>query len=79
MAAISDPVAGAVRIGPVYTPPEQRRHGYASALVAQLSQGARSAGNRCLLYTDLANPTSNAIYRAIGYRPVTEVLRYRFG
>jgi predicted GNAT family acetyltransferase len=32
----------------------------------------------CILYTQLGNPTSNAIYRAIGYEPVVEVVRYRF-
>jgi predicted GNAT family acetyltransferase len=31
-----------------------------------------------MLYTDLANPTSNSIYRRIGYRAVAEVLRYGF-
>ena len=74
------PVAGAVRIGFVYTPPERRRHGYAAALVAQLSQQAFDRGaTACLLYTQLANPTSNAIYRRIGYEAVSEATRYRFG
>jgi predicted GNAT family acetyltransferase len=79
VAGVSAPAAGAVRVGPVYTPPEQRRHGYASTLVAALSDAARSVGQRCLLYTDLGNPTSNAIYVSIGYRPVSEILRYGFG
>jgi len=74
----STPVAGGVRIGPVYTPPELRRHGYASALVAEVSRAARADGLRCLLFTDLANPTSNAIYRTIGYTAVSEVTRYEF-
>jgi len=62
-----------IRIGPVYTPPELRRHGYATALTADLSQslldGRLFDGGRrfCFLYTDLANPTSNAIYERIGY------------
>lgn len=72
------PVAGAVRVGPVYTPPERRSRGYASALVAEVSGAELSTGNRCLLYTDLANPTSNSIYRAIGYHVVAEILRYAF-
>jgi predicted GNAT family acetyltransferase len=72
--------AGVVRVGVVYTPPEYRRHGYASALVAATSAWAREHDRAdCILYTQLANPTSNAIYRAIGYEPVSEVLRYRFG
>lgn len=79
MAGVSAAVAGAVRIGPVYTPPARRNRGYASALVASMSTAAGSRGERCMLYTELSNPTSNSIYRAIGYRAVAEVLRYRFG
>ena len=70
---------GVVRVGPVYTPPKLRGRGYASALVATVSGDVRSAGNRCILYTDLENPTSNSIYRSIGYRAVAEVLSYQFG
>jgi predicted GNAT family acetyltransferase len=73
-------VEGVVRIGPVYTPPEHRRRGYATALVATLSQCALDAGaSACVLYTDLANPTSNKVYAAVGYRPVCDVADYRFG
>jgi hypothetical protein len=62
-----------IRIGPVYTPPDLRGHGYATALTAELSRrlldGDLFDGGRrfCFLYTDLANPTSNAIYERIGY------------
>lgn len=63
-----------VRIGYVYTPAELRGRGYASALTAALSQKMLDAGCAfCVLYTDLANPTSNAIYARIGYRPVCDV------
>jgi predicted GNAT family acetyltransferase len=78
LAGRRDPVAGAVRIGPVYTPKDHRRHGYATALTHALSERARDDGHRCLLYTDLNYPTSNSIYRALGYRAVAEVLRYQF-
>jgi predicted GNAT family acetyltransferase len=68
-----------IRIGPVYTPPEHRRRGYATALVAGVSGRLLSQGRRfCFLYTDLANPTSNRIYRNIGYEPVCESRDYRF-
>ena len=68
-----------IRIGPVYTPPSARRRGYASALVAQASQLQLDAGRRfCFLFTDLANPTANHIYQAIGYEPVRDVDEYRF-
>jgi GNAT superfamily N-acetyltransferase len=67
------PVHGMVRIGPVYTPPEQRGHGYASAATAALSQRLLDTGaEEVLLYTDLANPVSNSIYQRIGYRPVED-------
>jgi uncharacterized protein len=67
------------RVGPVYTPPVLRGRGYASALVAAVSQAQLDAGRRfCFLFTDLANPTSNKIYRDIGYEPVCDVDEYRF-
>jgi RimJ/RimL family protein N-acetyltransferase len=66
-------VAGMVRVGPVYTPPELRGHGYAGAVTAVVSQAALDAGVReVVLYTDLANPTSNALYQRLGYRPVED-------
>lgn len=62
-----------VRVGPVYTPRDRRRRGYATALVAELSAWQLARGRRfCFLYTDLANPTSNAVYERIGYRLVCE-------
>jgi uncharacterized protein len=68
-----------IRIGAVYTPPERRRRGYASALVAAASQAELDRGRRwCFLFTDLANPTSNRIYQAIGYRPTRDIGIYRF-
>ena len=68
-----------VRIGPVYTPPEHRRHGYASAATAVVSQRLLASGRRVVfLFTDLANPTSNHIYQEIGYQPVADVDVYRF-
>jgi len=78
LASTSPPVEGVVRVGPVYTPPERRNRGYAEACVAEVSRRVLAEGSRCILYTDLANATSNGIYRRIGYRAVAEVLRYRF-
>jgi GNAT superfamily N-acetyltransferase len=58
-------------IGPVYTPPPQRRHGYATALVAELARQTLDSGKRfACLFTDNANPTSNHIYETIGFRKV---------
>lgn len=71
LVASSPPVAAAVRIGPVYTPPANRRRGYASSAVAGASRVLLQSGARqCLLFTDLSNPTSNRIYAAVGYRRV---------
>jgi len=68
-----------VRIGYVYTPPERRRRGYATALVAQVSRQVLESGfSHCVLYTDLANPTSNSIYRRLGYRPLLDVMDVDF-
>jgi predicted GNAT family acetyltransferase len=78
-AAAKVPNAGASRIGPVYTPPEHRRLGYAAAATAAAAQWARSAGaQEVLLYTDLANPTSNGVYQRIGFRPVTDFTELAF-
>jgi GNAT superfamily N-acetyltransferase len=69
-----------IRIAPVYTPPERRGRGYASNLTAAASQDQLDNGRElCFLFTDLANPTSNKIYRQIGYQPVCDVNLYRFG
>jgi predicted GNAT family acetyltransferase len=65
---LSPAIAGVVRIGPVYTPPPRRRHGYASSAVAAAVRLANACGaERCLILTDLANPTSNKIYAAVGF------------
>jgi uncharacterized protein len=67
----------ASRINLVYTPPAYRRKGYATACVAALSQKLLDEGcERCFLLTDLANPTSNHIYREIGYVPVCDWHEY---
>jgi predicted GNAT family acetyltransferase len=69
-----------IRIGPVYTPPALRGRGYATALVAAESRWLLEDGYRfCFLYTDLANPTSNAIYRRIGYQQIAESAMRGFG
>jgi hypothetical protein len=79
LAGSSRPTPHGIRIGPVYTPPEYRGHGYASACTAALSQQMLDSGYRyCFLYTDLSNPTSNRIYQNIGYEPVCDIDSYRF-
>jgi predicted GNAT family acetyltransferase len=78
MAAWAGKTPNGVRVNFVYTPPESRGRGYASACVAALSQRLLDEGNEfCCLYTDLSNPISNSIYPKIGYRPVSDSGFYR--
>ena len=73
MAAVSRRTPWSSSIGFVYTPPELRGRGFASAVTAALSQRELDAGQRwCSLFTDQANPTSNHIYADIGYEPKAE-------
>lgn len=79
VAASAGPTPNGIRIGPVYTPPELRRHGYASAATAAASQAELDQGRRFVfLFTDLSNPTSNKIYQQIGYEPVIDVDQVAF-
>ena len=79
LSGFSGPTPTGIRIGPVYTPPEHRRHGYATTLVADLSAWLLEQGHRaCFLYTDLANPTSNRIYVEIGYERVCDAMEFSF-
>ncbi len=68
------PAFGVARVGPVYTPRERRGRGYASAGVAGVSRIVLAQGARACLFTDQANPTSNRIYAALGYRPVVDMV-----
>jgi uncharacterized protein len=73
MAGWGGPTPNGIRIGPVYTPPGLRGRGYGTAVTAELTQRLLDRGRRfCFLFTDLANPTSNAIYERIGYVRVAE-------
>ena len=73
LAGFGGPTPNGIRIGPVYTPPELRGQGFGTAVTAAISQLLLERGRRfCFLYTDLANPTSNAIYLRIGYEPVCD-------
>ena len=79
MAAFGGDTPNGVRVSAVYTPPSSRGRGYASSCVASLSQMLLDEGRKfCFLYTDLSNPTSNKIYRQIGYEPVCDVTQHEF-
>ena len=63
----------ALVVGPVYTPPEHRKHGYGAAVSAMVSQWALDQGaTDVLLFADLTNPISNSIYQRIGYQPLDD-------
>jgi RimJ/RimL family protein N-acetyltransferase len=73
MAGVTRPAAGMVRVIAVYTPRELRGHGYAGAVTTTVSRAALDAGaDDVVLFTDLANPTSNALYQRLGYRPIED-------
>ncbi len=73
------PTGHAICISGVYTPPQERKKGYASACVAHLSQYLLAKGYQSInLFTDLSNPTSNDIYMQIGFRPICDYHRYIF-
>jgi predicted GNAT family acetyltransferase len=79
MAVVTRPTPHGISIGGVYTPPELRGRGYASACVAAVSQRQLDAGRAfCTLFTDLGYPTSNAIYQRIGYQPVCDFAELAF-
>jgi RimJ/RimL family protein N-acetyltransferase len=80
MAGRTRVVSGMTRIGPVYTPPGHRRRGFGAAVTAVLTASALEAGaTEVVLFTDLANPTSNSVYLRIGYRAVSDRLVLAFG
>lgn len=79
VAGYSGPTPTGIRINAVFTPAPHRRHGYASARVAHLSQLLLDKGYQfCCLFTDLRNPTSNHVYQTIGYKAVCDVHAYKF-
>jgi RimJ/RimL family protein N-acetyltransferase len=70
------PAHGVVRIAPVYTPKEQRGHGYGTAVTAEASRLLGTDGTRLCLFTDADNPVSNHVYAKIGYRPVVDMANH---
>ena len=79
MACKTRPTKRGISVGMVYTPPELRRRGFATACVGELSRLLlREGWAYCTLYADLANPVSNSIYQKIGYRPIGDFEEYGF-
>jgi len=79
MAMLRAPAVGVSRIGPVYTPPDHRGHGYGSAVSAAAARLARQGGvDDVVLFADLANPVANRVYRRLGFEPVADGARIEF-
>jgi RimJ/RimL family protein N-acetyltransferase len=79
MAMLRAPASGVSRIGPVFTPRDRRGHGYGSAVTAAAADLAHRNGTAdVVLFADLANPVSNAIYQRIGFEPVCDSVRIDF-
>jgi predicted GNAT family acetyltransferase len=79
MAMLRAPAFGFSRIGPVFTPQGHRDNGYGSAVTAAAAELAHRSGTPdVVLFADLANPTSNAIYQRIGFQPVADSVRIGF-
>ncbi|OBK78816.1 GNAT family N-acetyltransferase [Mycobacterium sp. 1274761.0] len=79
MAMLRAPAAGVSRIGPVFTPRALRGRGYGSAVTAAASVLALGSGvNEVVLFADLTNPMSNAIYQRIGFEAVIDSVRVDF-
>jgi len=73
LAARTATAVGVARVAPVFTPPDHRRHGYGAAITAACAADAlaRDAAH-VVLFTDVENPTTNAIYQQIGFRPIAD-------
>lgn len=79
MGGVTRTVAGVARVGPVYTPQDHRQRGYGGAVTVAVSHAALDAGaGQLVLFTDLANPTSNGLYPRLGYQPVQDSVVLRF-
>ena len=73
---VATPTGLVTRVGPVYTPARFRGHGYGSAVTAALSAHLLDLDSRVMLYTDATNPTSNGVYRRLGYRRLDQVAQF---
>ena len=79
MAAFDGKTPKGIRVGYVFTPKELRGQGYGSAVTASITEYLLNNGNEyCFLFTDLSNPTSNSIYKKIGYREVCDIKMIEF-
>lgn len=78
LVAVSGLTPATARISAVYTPPESRGNGYATAAVAEVSSRVLASGKTCVLFADRTDPTPNSIYMRIGYRPILDTVGITF-
>lgn len=78
MALSTRPTRSGISIGAVYTPPEYRKHGYATSCVASFCRALLRDYQFCVLYTDLSNPTSNSIYKRIGFKHYCDSVQFTY-
>ncbi|MCF1600570.1 GNAT family N-acetyltransferase [Streptomyces muensis] len=73
IAGMNPLIGGQIQVDIVYTPAHLRGRGYAAAVTTEVSRAALAAGAKeVVLFADLANPTSNALYQRLGYRTLTD-------
>ncbi|QOV37440.1 GNAT family N-acetyltransferase [Streptomyces ferrugineus] len=79
VAGMNPLIGGQIQVDVVYTPAHLRGHGYAGAVTAEVSRAALAAGAKdVVLFADVANPTSNALYQRLGYRGLADWVAYDF-
>jgi RimJ/RimL family protein N-acetyltransferase len=72
---VETPSGRVARVGPVFTPRPARGRGYAGALTGRVTQLLLASGARVILFADADNPTSNGVYRRLGYEPLDTLRR----
>ncbi|MGW4033063.1 GNAT family N-acetyltransferase [Streptomyces sp. NPDC004838] len=79
VAGMNPLIGGQIQVDVVYTPAHLRGRGYAASVTAEVSRAALATGAKeVVLFADLANPTSNALYQRLGYRTLTDWAVYDF-
>ena len=74
----SRPTENGIAINHVFTPIEYRKRGYSTSCVHAFSKMLLEEYEFCVLYTELANPASNRVYRKIGYQPIMDSIMIAF-
>lgn len=59
------------QLGGVYTVPEQRRNGFAYALVEHISEFLLKQNRYCALFVNTKNTAANNLYKKCGFLPLT--------